>query len=97
MRRALSAAALAPRQISAIFASANGDPDGDEREVSAIRELFGAQPPRIVALKSQTGDCMGAFGPLNVIAAAVLASGETALVNCADENGNAVSHVIRAA
>ena len=95
MRRALSSAAVETRSVSAIFASANGDPDGDEREMSAIRELFGAQPPRIVTLKSQIGDCMGAFGPVNIIAAAILAPGETALVNCADENGNAVAHVIR--
>jgi len=39
-----------------------GTPVGDEREITAIREVFGARIPHISATKSLTGHSLGAIG-----------------------------------
>jgi 3-oxoacyl-[acyl-carrier-protein] synthase-1 len=39
-----------------------GTPVGDEREIAAIREVFGAQIPHISATKSLSGHSLGAIG-----------------------------------
>jgi 3-oxoacyl-[acyl-carrier-protein] synthase II len=108
MRRALSGAGIEPPRVSAVFSAASGDPEGDERESLALREVFGDKLPRILALKSQVGECMGAFGPLNLIGALTHLSeggevavterppGRCAVVNCTDPEGSAVSLVVDA-
>jgi 3-oxoacyl-[acyl-carrier-protein] synthase-1 len=39
-----------------------GTPVGDEREIAAIREVFGSEVPRISSTKSLTGHSLGAIG-----------------------------------
>lgn len=70
MAEALAAAELGPADVSCVFSSASGSPQGDQEDGSAIRELLGSVP--VTASRSLTGDCLEASGALDV-AAAVLA------------------------
>jgi 3-oxoacyl-[acyl-carrier-protein] synthase II len=98
MRLALNYAGVVPSQISLVVASANGDPDADARELRALRTVLGEPLPRLLAVKAQVGECMGASGPLGLIAASVTLGAVRmtgcALVNCTDNHGNAVCTLV---
>jgi len=49
-------------KIDYINPHGTGTPVGDEREISAIREVFGADVPPISSTKSLTGHSLGAIG-----------------------------------
>lgn len=68
MRAAIDDAALAPHDIDAIYASANGSKRGDAVEERAIRELFGERIPPVVATKGVFGE-YAAGGALQLVAA----------------------------
>jgi 3-oxoacyl-(acyl-carrier-protein) synthase len=56
MSRAIDDAALAPADIDAIWASANGSRNCDRLEYRAIQQLFGPAIPRVVATKGYFGE-----------------------------------------
>lgn len=68
MRAAIADADLAPGDIDAIYASANGSRRGDLLEARAIRALFGENVPPVVAVKGYAGE-YAAGGMLQLIAA----------------------------
>lgn len=70
MRRALEDAAISPREVSAVWASANGSIRGDLVEARAIASLFGDSIPPVVAVKGAIGEYTGG-GAVHVAAAAV--------------------------
>ena len=49
-------------KIDYINPHGTGTPVGDEREIQAIREVFGKNAPPIAATKSLTGHSLGAIG-----------------------------------
>ena len=57
-------------QIDAVSASANGSYPSDDEEAAALALVFGgaAQPPAVTAIKSVTGETLGASGPLQIVA-----------------------------
>lgn len=71
MRSALANAACTRDAIELVMAGASGDRAGDHAEAVALRELFsGAErTPPLSAIKSQVGECLGASGALQVVAA----------------------------
>ena len=71
MRAALDDAGIAAGDVHAIYASANAGVRADRVEARAIRALFGAAPPPVVATKGIFGEYAGA-GSLQ-LAAALLA------------------------
>lgn len=71
MRDALDDAALAPADVSAVWASANGSLHGDRSEYLGIQELFERSVPPVVATKGYFGE-YAAGGALH-LASAVLA------------------------
>jgi 3-oxoacyl-[acyl-carrier-protein] synthase II len=71
MRAAIDDADLAPSDIDAIYASANGTKRGDRLEMRAIQRLFGDDFPPVVATKAYFGE-YAAGGGLQ-FAAALLA------------------------
>ncbi len=77
LRDLLDQAALEPRDVQLVAASACGSPDGDRVEARAIHEVFGggAQAPLVTAPKGIIGETWGASGPL--AAAAVIESMKT--------------------
>jgi len=60
MKAAIDDAGLAPEQIDAIWASANGSVRGDLLEARAIGALFAGAIPSVVAVKSAIGEYAGA-------------------------------------
>ncbi len=67
MALALKRAGLAPDQIDLISTHATGTPEGDIREISAIKSVFGETPaPYINNSKSFWGHAMGAAGALEL-------------------------------
>jgi 3-oxoacyl-[acyl-carrier-protein] synthase II len=77
MRAALDDAEIAPADISAIYASANGGIKSDAVEARAIRALFGAVHPPVVATKGLFGEYAAAGGLQ--LAAAIVAIKDQAL------------------
>ncbi|MEY2549622.1 MAG: 3-oxoacyl-[acyl-carrier-protein] synthase [Verrucomicrobiota bacterium] len=71
MRAAIDDADLAPSEIDAIYASANGTKRGDRLEMRAIQRLFGKEVPPVVSTKAYFGE-YAAGGGLQ-FAAALLA------------------------
>jgi len=71
MRAALDDAGIAPSDISAVWASANGSVNGDRVEARALGELFGSSCPPVVATKGIFGEYAG--GGATHIASAVMA------------------------
>ena len=71
MRRALADAGLASGAIDCVSASANGSVALDGNEAAAIRSVLGGASARtpVTAIKSLTGDTLGASGALQSIAA----------------------------
>ncbi len=67
MQLALERAGLKPDQIDLISTHATGTPEGDIREIEAIRTVFGEAPaPLINNSKSFWGHAMGAAGALEL-------------------------------
>jgi 3-oxoacyl-[acyl-carrier-protein] synthase-1 len=57
-----SMAGLGGRRIDYLNTHGTSTPVGDEREMQAVRETFGADPPLISSTKSLTGHSLGAAG-----------------------------------
>ncbi len=67
MRKALRHAAICPDEIDIISTHATSTPEGDSREIAAIREVFGETPEAFVNnSKSFWGHAMGAAGALEL-------------------------------
>jgi 3-oxoacyl-[acyl-carrier-protein] synthase II len=71
MRLALDDAGVTPDQVDLISAHGTGTKANDVTECGAIRDVFGAAPPRTVSVKSMLGHTMGAASALSAIACAV--------------------------
>jgi 3-oxoacyl-[acyl-carrier-protein] synthase II len=71
MRLALDDAGLDPGQVDLISAHGTGTKANDSTECGAIRDVFGAAPPRTVSVKSMLGHTMGAASALSAAACAL--------------------------
>ena len=73
MTLALKRAGLPPSAIGLVCASANSSVRDDRAEALALKQTFAAGPerPAVTAIKSMTGECLGASGALQVSAAAL--------------------------
>lgn len=67
MRAALDEAQLNPEQIDYISAHATATEHGDEKEVEAVRTVFGSQVP-VSSLKGNLAHTLGASGAIELIA-----------------------------
>jgi 3-oxoacyl-[acyl-carrier-protein] synthase II len=65
---ALTACSLAPQQVGAVFAAANGSIAGDAAESRALHAIFGEHTP-ICAVKGATADSMGAAALVQLVVA----------------------------
>ena len=70
MREALARAGLAPAEVDAVFAAANGTPQLDRIEALALEEVFGAFGVPVVSIKGATGES-GASGAAALTAALI--------------------------
>jgi len=68
IRRALADAGVAPERIGLVVSSASGSPDLDAREAAGIAAVLGGSVP-VTAIKSMTGEALGASGALQVLTA----------------------------
>lgn len=68
MRLALDDAGVAPEEVDLISAHGTGTKANDATECGAIRDVFGAAPPRTVSVKSMLGHTMGAASALSAVA-----------------------------
>jgi 3-oxoacyl-[acyl-carrier-protein] synthase II len=73
MRLALEDARVAPADIGAVFASANGTRELDSVEAAAIADVFGSRNVPVVSIKGALGEC-GASGA-GALAAALVCGG----------------------
>ncbi|GAB3164202.1 beta-ketoacyl-[acyl-carrier-protein] synthase family protein [Amycolatopsis sp. NPDC004378] len=71
MRLALADAGLDPAQVDLVSAHGTGTKANDVTECGAIHDVFGADVPRTVSLKSMLGHTMGAASALAAIAGAL--------------------------
>jgi 3-oxoacyl-[acyl-carrier-protein] synthase II len=71
MDLALRNAGVKPSEVDLISAHGTGTKANDKTEIAAIRDLYGAQVPRIVSMKSMLGHTMGAASSLAAIGCAV--------------------------
>ncbi len=71
MRLALDDAGVKPSEVDLVSAHGTGTPTNDITETRAVREVFGDDPPRTVALKSMLGHSMGAASALGAAASAL--------------------------
>jgi 3-oxoacyl-[acyl-carrier-protein] synthase II len=73
MSDALARAGLSEQDISYVSASANGSVEGDRQERLSIEKLFGyrANQLPVTAIKSMIGECGGAAGAMQLIAASL--------------------------
>jgi len=71
MRAALLRAEVFQGEVEAIFAGASGDPDGDEIEGRALRDLWGPNADRltVTSVHGATGHARAASGVLSLVAA----------------------------
>jgi 3-oxoacyl-[acyl-carrier-protein] synthase II len=69
MHGALADSGHSPREVSVVFANANGSVAGDYHEAKALHSLFGAQAPPVTAIKSILGDAYSAAGAIQTVAA----------------------------
>jgi len=77
MQMAIDDAALSPKDVDAVFASANGARALDALEAAAIRTVFGPQRVPVASLKGAIGES-GAAGAMT-LAAALLSMADTAV------------------
>ncbi len=68
MALALDNAGVKPEEVDLISAHGTGTRANDITETRAIRQVYGAAPPRTVSLKSMLGHTMGAASALGAIA-----------------------------
>ena len=80
IRRALTAANLAPETIGTVKTHGIGTADGDAAELAALRNVFGTLPP-LLAFKAQIGHTLGASAAL-----------ETALLLSALQQGRSTDY-----
>ncbi|HET9382747.1 MAG TPA: beta-ketoacyl-[acyl-carrier-protein] synthase family protein [Streptomyces sp.] len=71
MELALSNAGVKPTEVDLVSAHGTGTKANDVTETRAVRDVYGAQPPRTVSLKSMLGHSMGAASALAAIACAL--------------------------
>jgi 3-oxoacyl-[acyl-carrier-protein] synthase II len=71
MRLALDSAGVKPAEVDFISAHGTGTKANDVTEARAIRQVFGARPPRTISIKSMIGHSMGAASALASIACAL--------------------------
>jgi 3-oxoacyl-[acyl-carrier-protein] synthase II len=71
MRLAHDNAGVEPTEIDLVSAHGTGTKANDLTEAAAIREVFGAQPPPTVSIKSMIGHTMGAASALAAIGCAL--------------------------
>ncbi|MEU5365820.1 beta-ketoacyl-[acyl-carrier-protein] synthase family protein [Streptomyces sp. NPDC005925] len=71
MELALSNAGVKPSEVDLVSAHGTGTRANDVTETRAVRDVYGAQPPRTVSLKSMLGHSMGAASALAAIACAL--------------------------
>jgi len=74
MRQAI--ASLGDRKVDYINTHGTSTPVGDQREVAAIREVFGATQPRFSSTKSLTGHSLGATGVQEAIYCLLMLQGD---------------------
>lgn len=70
LRRALTAAALQPAEVSLAYLSGSGDPQHDAAELTALVDTFGAQSPLVTSVTPLLGE-YGGLGMFRVAAATV--------------------------
>jgi 3-oxoacyl-[acyl-carrier-protein] synthase II len=77
MRRALTAAELAPQAVDYINAHGTGTPQNDAVETRAIKQVFGARAYTIPvsSTKSQVGHCLAAGGAIEALASLLAVRG----------------------
>jgi 3-oxoacyl-[acyl-carrier-protein] synthase-1 len=63
----LAMADLGGRKIDYLNAHGTGTPVGDQKEIEAVRQVFGADAPLISSTKSLTGHSLGAAGAQEAI------------------------------
>jgi 3-oxoacyl-(acyl-carrier-protein) synthase len=68
IRRAIADAGVTPEQIGVVVSSASGSPRLDAREAAGIASVLGPSVP-VTAIKSMTGEALGASGALQVLTA----------------------------
>ncbi len=68
IRRALADAAVTPEQIDVVVSSASGSPLLDAREAAGVASVLGGSVP-VTAIKSMTGEALGASGALQALVA----------------------------
>jgi 3-oxoacyl-[acyl-carrier-protein] synthase II len=71
MQLALDNAGVKPSEVDLISAHGTGTKANDVTETRAVRDVYGAAPPRTVSLKSMLGHSMGAASALASIACAL--------------------------
>ncbi|MEU3273627.1 beta-ketoacyl-[acyl-carrier-protein] synthase family protein [Saccharomonospora sp. NPDC006951] len=71
MELALRDAGVTPDDVDLISAHGTGTKANDVTECGAINEVFGAEPPRTVSVKSMLGHTMGAASALGAVACAL--------------------------
>src|SRR5262249_12319456 len=64
-------AAIAPHEVDFISAHGTGTRANDIPEAAAIRQVFGACPPRTISIKSMIGHTMGAASALAAVGCAL--------------------------
>jgi 3-oxoacyl-[acyl-carrier-protein] synthase II len=68
MKLALDNAGVKPEEVDLVSAHGTGTKANDVTEAHAIRQVYGAKPPRTVSIKSMLGHSMGAASALAAIA-----------------------------
>ncbi|MCA6094685.1 beta-ketoacyl-[acyl-carrier-protein] synthase family protein [Streptomyces sp. SCA3-4] len=71
MELALENAGIKPDEVDLISAHGTGTKANDVTEARAIREVFGARPPKTISMKSMIGHTMGAASALSAIGCAL--------------------------
>ncbi|MGA5129471.1 beta-ketoacyl-[acyl-carrier-protein] synthase family protein [Streptomyces blastmyceticus] len=71
IRTAHRNAGIRPEDVDLVSAHGTGTRANDATEVGAIRDVFGAEPPRTVSIKSMIGHTMGAASALASAACAI--------------------------
>jgi 3-oxoacyl-[acyl-carrier-protein] synthase-1 len=74
MRQAIGT--IGDRKVGYINTHGTSTPVGDQREVAAIREVFGDKPPRFSSTKSLTGHSLGATGVQEAIYCLLMIQGD---------------------
>ena len=71
MAEAVRRAGLTPDRVGYVNAHGTGSPLGDETEVKALREVFGAARPWVNSTKGLVGHCLCAAGVVEAVATVV--------------------------